>query len=130
MPERGKTGLPMGPETQLRMPLADFEALCARLAPRNLVDATGCLQRVREVKSEAEVAKIREACAIAARAFDRVPTFAQPGRSLAEVFRDFQIALLAEGATGSAMLPAARGRMATAMSSRRPGRSACAGAMS
>lgn len=98
VPERGRIGLPMGLETHLRMPLADFEALRARLAPRSLVDATGCIQRVREVKSEAEIVKIREACAIAARAFDRVPEFAQPGRSLADVFRDFQIALLGEGA--------------------------------
>jgi Xaa-Pro aminopeptidase len=98
VPESGRIGLPMGPETQLRMPLADFDALRARLAPRRLVDATDCLQRVRGIKTAPEIAKIRDACAIAARAFDRVPAFAQHGGSLVEVFRDFQIALLTEGA--------------------------------
>ncbi len=94
----GRIGLPMGPETHLRMPLQDFEAVRARLAPRRFVDATACVHRVREVKSEAEIGKIRSSCIIAARAFARVPEFAQAGRPLADVFRDFQIALLSEGA--------------------------------
>jgi Xaa-Pro aminopeptidase len=98
VPARGRIGLPMGLETHLRMPLADLEALRARLEPRGFVDATDCVQRVREIKSEAEIEKIRETCAIAGRAFDRVPEFAQPGRPLADVFRSFQIALLEEGA--------------------------------
>ena len=97
-PATGRIGLPMGPETHLRMPLADYADLRARLTPRRFEDATACVQRVREIKSEAEIANIREASAIAARAFDRVPDFVQAGRSLAAVFRDFQIALLAEGA--------------------------------
>ena len=46
----------------------------------------------------AEIEKIRATCGIADRAFARVPEFAGAGRPLAEVFRDFQIALLEEGA--------------------------------
>lgn len=98
VPANGRIGLPMGLETHLRMPLADYHAICARLAPRQFVDATGCLQRVREVKSAAEIACIRESCAIAGRAFARVPSIATQGRSMAAIFRDFQSALLEEGA--------------------------------
>jgi Xaa-Pro aminopeptidase len=94
----GRIGLPMGLETHLRMPLADFETLRARLPPRRFVDATACVQRVREVKCEAEIDKIRASCAIAGRAFARVPDFAHSGRALSCVFRDFQIALLSAGA--------------------------------
>ena len=94
----GQIGLSMGLETHLRMPLQDFGAVRARLAPRRFIDATACVQRVREVKSEAEITKIRATCTIAARAFARVPEFAHAGRPLADVFRDFQIALLSEGA--------------------------------
>lgn len=97
-PEQGQIGLPMGLETHLRMPLRDYATVRARLAPRRFVDATACVQRVREVKSEAEIGKIRAACNIADRAFARVPEYAQAGRPLAEVFRDFQIALLSTGA--------------------------------
>lgn len=98
VPARGRIGLPMGPETHLRMPLNDFERLRGRLAPREFIDATDCLQRVREIKSEVEIAKIRDICAIVGRAFDRVPEFARAGEPLTDVFRSFQIALLAEGA--------------------------------
>ncbi|GGD47757.1 M24 family metallopeptidase [Sinisalibacter lacisalsi] len=98
VPERGRVGLPMGLETHLRMPLADFETLRSSLAPRAFVDATACVQRVREIKSDAEIAKVREACAIGARAFARVPQFAAEGRPLDAVFRDFQVALLEAGA--------------------------------
>ena len=95
---QGLIGVPMGLETHLRMPLADFETLRVRLSPRRFVDATDIVQRVREVKSEAEIDRIRSSCTIAARAFARVPSFAAAGRSLADIFRDFQIALLEEGA--------------------------------
>ena len=98
VPAHGAIGLPMGLETHLRMPLGDYARVVERRAPRRFVDATATVQRVREVKSEAEVAKIRAACGVADRTFARVPEFAGAGRPLDAVFRDFQIALLAEGA--------------------------------
>lgn len=98
VPEQGKIALPMGLETHLRMPLADYHALCAQLAPRQVLDGTDIVQRVREIKSEAEIAKIRTTCAIAGRAFDRVSEIAGVGRPLDKVFRAFQALLLDEGA--------------------------------
>lgn len=96
--ERETIGIPMGLETHLRMPLGDYARVAENLAPRRFVDATATVQRVREIKSDAEVAKIRAACGVADRAFAEVPTFAGVGRPLTDVFRDFQIALLAAGA--------------------------------
>ncbi|WP_323786012.1 Xaa-Pro peptidase family protein [Thalassovita sp.] len=98
VPETGSIGVPMRLETQLRMPLADYARVGARIAPRRFVDATDTVQRVREVKSEAEIEKIRAICGVADRTFARVPDFAGAGRPLDQVFRDFQIALLQEGA--------------------------------
>lgn len=98
VPPTGAVGLPMDLGTHLRMPLADYEALRARLSPRRFVDAGALVRDARAIKSEAEVARIRAACAVADRAFARVPGFALPGRPLDRVFRDFQAALLAEGA--------------------------------
>lgn len=98
VPEQGRIGVPMGLETHLRMPVADYERVAGRIAPRRFVDGTGALQRVREIKSPAEIGKIREVCGIAGRAFARVPEFAGRGRALDAVFRAFQAALLEEGA--------------------------------
>lgn len=98
VPESGRIGLPAGPETHLRMPLSDHARVAERLAPRAFVDATEVVRRVREVKSEAEIDRIRAACGAADAAFARVPEIAGAGRTLAQVFRGFQIALLEEGA--------------------------------
>lgn len=98
VPEQGIIALPMGLETHLRMPLAGYHTLCAQLAPRQVMDGTDIVQRVREIKSEAEIAKIRTTCAIAGRAFDRVSEIAGVGRPLDQVFRSFQALLLDEGA--------------------------------
>jgi len=96
--ETGRIGIPMGLETHLRMPVADFKRLQSLIAPRWIVDGTDAVYRVREIKSEAEIEKIRATCAVADAAFARVPEFARRGVPLAQVFRDFQVALLQEGA--------------------------------
>ena len=80
------------------MPLADYHDLLQRLETRKIVDGTSALQRVREIKSDAEIAKIADTCAIAARAFARVPEIASIGTPLDAVFRGFQSLLLEEGA--------------------------------
>ena len=98
LPESARIGVPMGLETQLRMPLSDFTRLGERIAPRRFIDGTAAIQRVREIKSAAEIEKIRRACTIAGRAFARVPEFAGQGRPLDGIFRAFQSALLEEGA--------------------------------
>jgi len=98
LPNHGRVGLPMGPETQLRMPLLDFRRLEKAIAPLVFADATAVVRRAREVKSEAEIAKIRAACSIADRAFARLPEIVRAGRPLSEVFRRFQIRCLEEGA--------------------------------
>ena len=93
-----RIGTPMGRETHLRMPLTDWSRLCADLRDRGMADASGLLRDLQQIKSPAEIALIRRICTITGRAFDRVPEFAVPGTTVAEVFRRFQIALLDEGA--------------------------------
>ena len=94
----GRVGFPMGPETHLRMPLADFARLQREVAPIELGDDAEILKRLRLIKSQAEISKIRQACAIAGRAFARLPEIVREGKALAAVFREFQIACLEEGA--------------------------------
>ncbi len=98
VPATGRIGIPMGLETHLRMPIADFLRLQDRIAPRKVVDGTAAVFRVREIKSEAEITKIRATCAVADATYARVPEFARKGVPLSKVFRDFQMTLLQEGA--------------------------------
>ncbi len=94
----GEIGLPIGHESHLRMPLADYHRLAEALGPIRLCSDDGILRALRIVKSEAEIAKIARACGIADRAFACVPEIAAPGVGLDEVFRRFQMLCLEEGA--------------------------------
>lgn len=91
-------GVPMGPETTLRMPLNDYGRLRAALPRTRFVDAGDIMARLRMVKSEAEIAKIARICAIASDAFDVIPDLAAARQSLAETFRNFRRELLYRGA--------------------------------
>ena len=93
----GSIGTPMGAESHLRMPLADWARVQTGVTAAVRDDA-GIVARLRAVKSAAEIAKIEHACAIAARAFARVPEIAGQGVPLSRVFRDFQRLCLEEGA--------------------------------
>lgn len=92
-----RIGTPMGIESHLRMPLADWARVQAGLHG-TVVDDARITARLRAVKSDSETAKISQACAIAGRAFARVPEIAAQGVPLSQVFRDFQRLCLEEGA--------------------------------
>jgi Xaa-Pro aminopeptidase len=97
-PDRGRIGVPDGHETHLRMPLANLRRLEDLLPARQIVGDAGIIRGLRMVKSTAEIAKIENACAIAGRAFGRVPEIAGAGVPLDDVFRRFQMLCLEEGA--------------------------------
>lgn len=98
VPKDGIVALADGPETHMRMPLASFEKLRKDVLPRVVAGDNGLARNLRQIKSPAEVDKIRQACAIAGRAFDRVPTIAGQGVALDQVFRRFQMLCLESGA--------------------------------
>ncbi|MBO6758232.1 MAG: aminopeptidase P family protein [Roseibium sp.] len=93
-----RIGMPMGRETSLRMPLADFDRLRASLPGSEFTDATGLIQGLRMVKSGAEIGVISDICAIASNAFQKANDLFYAGQALTEAFRAFKIELLAQGA--------------------------------
>lgn len=98
VPAHGRIGIPSGPETHLRIPQDSWGHIVERLGSRSCVSDARVLQRLRMVKSPAEVSKIRTACGIADRAFARVRDIAGGGVALDAVFRHFQMLCLEEGA--------------------------------
>jgi len=95
---RGSVGLMMGRESQLRMPLADYQAITNRVRSTEFVDATPLVQALRMVKSDAEIAYISTICGIASTAFDQANKLFFEGQALEQAFRAFKIALLEAGA--------------------------------
>lgn len=93
-----RIGLPMGRESSLRMPLEDFELLKSRLPNAHFLNATALVQELRQIKSEAEIALLRDICSIASKSFDRGPALFSEGQPLNQAFRAFKIDLLKQGA--------------------------------
>lgn len=106
----GRIGVPMGLETHLRMPLADWDRLQQITPTLTFTSDALILRHLRMVKSPAEIAKIQHICGIADRAFARVPEIARAGVPLNTVFRQFQMLGLEEGADWVPYLAGASGQ--------------------
>ncbi|WP_298557648.1 Xaa-Pro peptidase family protein [uncultured Aliiroseovarius sp.] len=94
----GRLGMLKGHETNLRMPLGDYERLMGALPGLQIEDATGLVRALRMVKSEAEIEKLSHICAIGSRTFDAVPQIAQEGLPFEDLFRQFRREALSQGA--------------------------------
>jgi len=92
-----RLGVLMGHETTFRMPLNDVFELRAALHAE-WIDATDIIRDLRMVKSDREIAYIRQICGIASQGFARVPEIANARQSLSSVFREFKRMLLELGA--------------------------------
>lgn len=91
-------GMLMGRESNLRMPLLDYQRLRAALGATAFEDATPLMQALRMVKSDAEIEIITKICQIAGKSFASAGTLFHLGQPLNEVFRAFRIDLLQQGA--------------------------------
>jgi len=94
---QARLGIPMGPETHLRMSLADYQALRERLPGHDIVDASALIRSLRMVKSAAEIEKIAWACETISAVFDDLPASLTTGMSEHEIFRRFKMACLDAG---------------------------------
>ncbi|MEO0359392.1 MAG: aminopeptidase P family N-terminal domain-containing protein, partial [Pseudomonadota bacterium] len=99
LPQRfGQIGVPMGPETHIRMPANDFADLRAALDPVPLVDATDIVRSLRMVKSEAELAKHRYICDLVSGAYQDIGTRVTAGMTERDVLAAHRLDVLGRGA--------------------------------
>lgn len=105
--EAGQVGLPMGPETHVRMPLGDLDKLRDRIG--GFVDATDIIRSLRMVKSDAEVAKHRHICGIVSDAFDELPNLLSTGMTERQAFQTFRAEIVRQGADDVPYLVGATG---------------------
>ena len=105
----GRVALPMGAESYLRLPLAEYERLKST-SDCEFVSDQGIMAELRAVKSVAEIAKIKTACDIAASAFAKVPEWASTGQGLDQIYRQFQSTCLLGGADFLPYLAGAAGQ--------------------
>lgn len=94
----GMVGLPMGPETALRMSLNDFHRLSELIKPLTFRDASPIIETLRMIKSEAEIDKVRHICGIMSSVFENLPSRLSLGMSEVDIFRTFKTGALDAGA--------------------------------
>lgn len=102
-----RVGVPMGPETHMRMPLGDVDRLRSLLG--DFADVTDIIRGLRMVKSEREIAKHATICSIVSDAFDRLPEIVGTGMSERAAFQAFRAEILAQGADDVPYLVGATG---------------------
>lgn len=100
-------GLPMGPETHVRMPLRDVDRLRAEVG--GFVDVTDIISGLRMVKSECEIAKHRHICGLVSNAFDVLPKLLSTGMTERQAFAAFRAEILRQGADDVPYLVGATG---------------------
>lgn len=105
----GRVGALLGPESHLRMPVANFEALRQLLGKIEVVDASRLMTALRHVKSAEEIAKIHTMCQIASDGFENLPNLLRMGDSEHENTQRFRVDLIERGADNSPYLMASSG---------------------
>ncbi len=91
LPRRfGRIGWEMGRESIIRMPIVDFDRLRANIGGIEFVDASPLIWGLRMVKSELEIAKLRQACRIGSDAFERFLGRVRFGATEVEMAREFR----------------------------------------
>ena len=108
-----RIGVPMGHETHLRMPLADWNALGAAVPDVEFVDATSVVRSMRMVKSERELAKTAHVCSLVSDGFEGLGDLLSVGMTEREAFTAFRIDLLQRGADDVPYLVGASGHSFT-----------------
>ncbi|MGX9355131.1 M24 family metallopeptidase [Roseobacteraceae bacterium S113] len=94
----GRIGVPLGPETHLRMPGNDVTQLFSALGGVAPVDATGILRALRMVKSEREIAKHAHVCALVSEAYENMGQIVRAGLSERDVVAAHRLEVLKRGA--------------------------------
>ena len=105
----GRLGLPLGQESVLRMPVRDSRVLADSVS-LEMVDCAPLMLRLRFVKSDLEIEKIRFACEITSDEFEALPAIAALGESEREISRRMRMNLLGRGADSTPYLIAGSGQ--------------------
>lgn len=90
-------GLPLGPESVVRMPLNDLHRLQKNLSSAQWQDASDLIQATRQLKSDAEIDKIRYCAQAVSSAFAALPESVSGSKTVRDVFRRFTLACLDAG---------------------------------
>ncbi len=100
----GSVGVELGQEQRMGMPAGAYQDLTAALPDVAFVDAADAIVKLRMVKSEEEIAYIRQAGEVTARARQRLFGMIRPGMTERETVRLLRRLILEEGGDGTSFV--------------------------
>lgn len=100
----GSVGVELGQEQRMGMPAGAYQDLTAALPDVAFVDAAEAIVKLRMVKSEEEIAYIRRAGEVTARARQRLFGMIRPGMTERETARLLRRLILEEGGDGTSFV--------------------------
>ena len=106
---RCSIGCEIGMESHLRMSINDFQKLKTNLPNHSFVDASPLIWKLRMIKSENELSKIKKIISIASNVFDELPKHLQIGQSEIEICNIMKKKLLDLGADHTLYMSCASG---------------------
>lgn len=77
--EKGRIGIEIGHHVTVQMPLVDFDAMRSNLKGADFVSGTEIIWDVRKIKSPLEIEKIKKACSITVKAYEKLFEMVKPG---------------------------------------------------
>ncbi|MGF1689563.1 Xaa-Pro peptidase family protein, partial [Photobacterium japonica] len=109
LPSRhGRVGATLGIESHLRMPINNYLKLTT-MVNKEFVDVALAMHGLRQIKSQAEIAKTREVCRITNIGFKRIPEYARVGMTEREICKQFGMDMLQAGADACPFIIAGSG---------------------
>ena len=109
IPQKGNIGCELGKESYLRMGINDFDKLRTNLSHCNFVNASDIIWQLRNIKSLAEINKIKNITSIASNVFDNFHNYIHKGMTEIEICNIFKKKLLSEGADHTLYMSCASG---------------------
>ena len=97
----GRIGWEMGRESVIRMPINDFDEVRRRAGNRIFADASPTLWKLRGVKSEPEIDRLRYVCQLTSGAFEALPSKLRLGDTEFDASRKMRIELAEHGSDSS-----------------------------
>lgn len=94
---KGRIGIEIGRHVTVQMPLVDFDAIRSNLKSVNFVSGADIIWGVRKIKSSLEIGRIKKACNITLKAYEKLFEVVKSGMTESDICRIFSQVVIENG---------------------------------
>lgn len=95
--EKGRIGIEIGRHVTVQMPLIDFDTVRSRLKETDFIDGSAIIWKARVIKSPLEIVRIKKACSITVKAYEKLFELVRPGMTERDISKIFSQAIINNG---------------------------------